>query len=236
MPRDTAAVLLAAGRGRRAGGRNKALLPLADEPLLAHSLRALAASPSVAEVVLVLPQEAREALAREWGFLPEEHGAARIVPGGPERWLSSRAGCRATDPELPLVLVHDAARPLVSPPLVEEVLAAARESGAALAAAPLADTLKEADPDGGVRRTLPREGLWRAQTPQAFRRELLLEAFAAWPGDGPLPTDEASLVEALGQRPRLVPGSQENFKITVQAELLLAEAVLARRRQQEARA
>lgn len=230
MARDTAAVLLAAGSGRRAGGRNKALLPLAGEPLLAHSLRALAAAPSVVEVVLVLPPADHEALAAEWAFRPEENGATRVVSGGAERWLSSQAGCRAAAPELPLLLVHDAARPLVTPPLVEAVLAAARQHGAALAAVPLADTLKEADAGGRVRRTLPREGLWRAQTPQAARRELLLAAFSAWPDAAPPPTDEAALLEAVGEHPVLVAGPPENFKVTVREDLLLAEAVLARRR------
>ncbi|TAH34547.1 MAG: 2-C-methyl-D-erythritol 4-phosphate cytidylyltransferase [Planctomycetota bacterium] len=229
MPKDTAAVVLAAGSGRRLGGGNKALLLLGGEPLLAHSLRALAAAPSVAEITLVLPAADLRALQERYGVDVAALGATRVVDGGPERWLSSRNGCAAADALLPYLLVHDAARPLVQPELVEAVLAGARRAGAALAAEPLDDTLKLADADSRVLRTLPRSGLWRAQTPQAFRRELLLQGFAAWSERTP-PTDECMLVEALGARPVLVPAPSSNCKVTRAADVELAEALLLQRR------
>jgi len=230
MPGDTAAIVLAAGRGRRMGGRNKAGLPLGGRPLLAHSLATLKHSPSVAQVIVVLNPADREALRRQWERDLPALGADLVVAGGKERWNSSRAGCRAADPALPILLVHDAARPLVEETTVEAVIAAAREQGAALAAVPLADTLKREDASGNVAATPDRTGLWRAQTPQAFRKELLLKAFEAWPAEGPLPTDEAILVEAFGTAPRLVAAPASNLKVTTPEDLQVAEALLQARR------
>lgn len=231
MPREMAAVVVAAGAGRRLGGSNKALMPLAGRPMLAWSLAALRAAPSVAQVVVVMngPDEAR--LCAESGRDARGWGADLVVPGGGQRWESSRAGVAACASELPWVLVHDAARPLIVAEDVERVAAAAREHGAALLAEPLADTLKESDGSGRVRRTLDRAGLWRAQTPQAGPRARLLAAFAAWDEarDGP-PTDEAMLLERNGLLPVLVPASGPNLKITLPHDLLLAETLLDARR------
>ncbi len=229
MEPDTAVIVLAAGRGRRLGRGNKALLELGGEPLLARSLRAAREAAAVAEVVLVMMPEDVAALEQRWRCSPAQLGADRVVSGGEERWLSSRAGCQAADPGLPLLLVHDAARALVRAELFDAVAAAARERGAALAAAPVADTLKRAGGDGAVAATVDRDGLWAAQTPQGGRRDWLLEAFARWqPGDG-LPTDEAMLLEAAGHPPALVPAPTDNAKITTAADLALAEALLQSR-------
>lgn len=228
MQADTAAVILAAGKGSRMGGGNKALLALGGEPLLAHSLRAFAGAPSVGEITVVMPPDVVEDLRARWGRGPEELGATRVVAGGAERWDSSRLGCRATDARYGLLAVHDAARPLITAEGVERVLAVARESGAALAAEAETDTLKRGDGQGRVLETVPRTGLWRAQTPQAFRRADLLDAFDAWPAAGGAPTDECMLVERGGVRPVLVP-LEQNFKVTMPADLELAEAVLQQR-------
>ncbi|RMH03835.1 MAG: 2-C-methyl-D-erythritol 4-phosphate cytidylyltransferase [Planctomycetota bacterium] len=228
MRPDTAVVVLAAGRGRRLGRGNKALLELAGEPLLARSLRAARAAAGTSEVVLVMPPRDAAAFAERWGRPPEAFGADRVVPGGAERWESSRAGCAAATAEF--VLVHDAARALVEAELFEAVAAAVREHGAALAAAPVADTLKRSTPDGRSSGTLSREGIWAAQTPQGARRDLLLAAFEAWdPAARGLPTDESSLLEAAGHQPVLVEAPSTNRKITTPADLELAEALLAAR-------
>jgi len=231
MARDTAAVVVAAGAGRRLAGSNKALLTLAGRPMLAWSLAALRAAPSIGQIVVVMSAADDARLRAESGRDARGHGADQIVPGGAERWESSRAGAQAADPALPLVLVHDAARPLLSADDVERVLSAARSHGAALLAEPLADTLKQADAQGRVQRTMERSGLWRAQTPQAARRADLLAAFAAWNAAAlGLPTDEAVMLETAGLAPVLVPASAPNFKVTLPHDLLLAEAILAARR------
>lgn len=231
MARDTAAVVVAAGAGRRLAGSNKALLPLAGRPMLAWSLAALRAAPSVGQIVVVMSPADDARLRAESGRDARGHGADLVVPGGAERWESSRAGVQATDPALPLALVHDAARPLIHADDVERVMAATRAHGAALLAEPLADTLKQGDAQGKVLRTLDRAGMWRAQTPQAARRAELLAAFAGWNAAAlGLPTDEAVMLEMAGRAPMLVPASAPNFKVTLPHDLLLAEALLAARR------
>lgn len=230
MAQDTAAVVVAAGAGRRLGGSNKALLPLGGRPMLAWSLAALRAAPSIGQIIVVMSAADDARLRAESGRDARGLGADRVVPGGAERWESSLAGLQAADPALPLVLVHDAARPLLTADDVERVLAAARSQGAALLAEALADTLKQADAQGRVLRTVERTGLWRAQTPQAARRADLTAAFAAWQAAGKgLPTDEAMLLEAAGLAPALIPASTPNFKVTLPHDLLLAEAILAAR-------
>lgn len=231
MPGEMAAVVVAAGAGRRLGGSNKALLSLGGRPMLAWSLAALRGAPSIAQIVVVMSAADDARLRAESGRGAREWGADRVVTGGAERWQSSQAGVAATATELTWVCVHDAARPLLLAEDVERVASAARAHGAALLAEPLADTLKESDGAGVVRRTLERAGLWRAQTPQAGRRADLLAAFSAWDAarDG-LPTDEAMLLERAGVHPALVPASGPNFKVTLPHDLLLAESLLAARR------
>jgi 2-C-methyl-D-erythritol 4-phosphate cytidylyltransferase len=228
MTRDAAAVVLAAGRGERMGGGNKASMPLGGEPVLAYSLEALAACPSIGDITVVIGAEDADDFQRRWGRSIQDLGAARLVEGGEHRWLSSRNGCRAADPDLPLLLVHDSARPLITAKGVEAVIRAARREGAALAAEPVVDTIKRDGGNGTVAETLSRKGLWRAQTPQAFRREILMRGFAEWPEGGEPPTDECMLVEAQGEEPVLVrlPG---NFKITTPGDLPLAENILMHR-------
>lgn len=230
MAQDTAAVVLAAGSGRRLGGESKALLALGGRPLLAWSLEALRAAPSVAQIVVVMKPEDDTALRERWSSDARGWGADRVVAGGAERWLSSRAGAQAADPALPLLIVHDVARPFLRASEAERLIAAVREHGAALLAEPLADTLKEAGRDGRVLRTLPRAGLWRAQTPQGARRALLLDAFARWDAerDG-LPTDESMLLERAGVAPALVEARAPNPKLTYPQDLAAAAALLAAR-------
>ncbi len=227
MTADTAAVLLAAGCGRRVGGTNKALLGLANKPLLAHSLRTLSQSPAIGQIVVVMSAKDCQRMAQEWHTDPLHLGANLVVAGGAERWLSSRNGCEACD-DFPFLLVHDAARPLLHAEDLDAVIAAAREHGAALAAEPCADTLKQSCADTRVQQTIPRAGLWRAQTPQVAKRNWMLEAFSAWEVEqSGLPTDESMMLEYCGHAPQLVPCQHPNFKITVPRDLLLAEALLS---------
>lgn len=226
MNADVTAVVLAAGQGRRMGGTNKALLALAGRPVLAYSLTAFRRCAAVAQVVVVMNDADVEQLAKQWQLTPADLGADVVVAGGEERWLSSRNGCAAAD--YSIVLVHDAARALIQTATIDAVIQAVRKHDAALAAHPLADTLKKEAPGGSVAETVPRQNLWCAQTPQGFRRELLLQAFANWQQKhSDLPTDEAMLAEALGHSPMLVPSPSSNFKLTTPADLALAESMLA---------
>jgi len=217
------ALLLCAGRGERLGlGVDKALAPLAGRPLFAWSLETLERSAAVHRVVVVGPvRRLRDALAA-CGLAARK--IVGWVEGGRERQESVARGLAALPDDATLVVVHDAARALVTTDLVSRVVADALQHGAALAAVPLADTLKQGRL-GAVERTVPRAGLWCAQTPQAFRRDWLTAAHA---GGIRGATDDAALIEALGHPVRLVEGDALNLKITTPRDLELAEAWLTR--------
>jgi 2-C-methyl-D-erythritol 4-phosphate cytidylyltransferase len=216
-------ILLAAGRSLRFGAeRVKTLAPLAGTPLVLHSLLRFDAHPEVHEIVLVAPP----GQDLPWrNFLLRDVGAAKLratVAGGAERQDSVRAGLAAISPDSELLLIHDAARPLVPAALIGSVLAAARECGAALPLLPVSDTVKR-HRDGVVVETLARAELGLAQTPQGFRTPLYREALAAADRDGVQATDDVALVERLGRPVACVPGERDNIKITLPADLAYLE-------------
>lgn len=227
---QVAALVLGAGRGERFGGvLPKAFVPLRGTAILLHSLAAMASAPEVARVIPVVAAAELGRFGRlDLAGIAEAEKIAAPVPGGEERQASMRAGLVALGDAISLVAVHDAARPLVTPREVSRVIAAARETGAALLAHPVRDTVKRVR-GGAVLETPERSECWGAQTPQVFRRELLMEALAKAQAEGVVATDDAQLVERLGVRVRVVEGSPENIKITVPADLALAEALLAAR-------
>jgi len=218
------AILLCAGRGERLGSDvPKAAAPLAGRPLFTWSLETLQRSACVDAIVVVGPSRMlRELLAAAGLAAPK---VVAWVGGGAERQHSVARGLAALPADCDLVAVHDCARALVSEAVVERAVAAAREHGAAIAAVPLADTLKRVEADV-IHGTPPREGLWCAQTPQAFRRDWLEAAHAA---AGGVATDDAALVEALGYEVRVAWGDALNFKVTTPGDLALAERWLSGR-------
>ena len=218
------AILLCAGRGERLGAAaEKALVPLAGRPLFSWSLEALERTPVIEGIVVVGPARRLEAALSLSGFRATK--VLAWTEGGRERQDSVARGLEALPPRFSTVAVHDCARALVREELVARVVAGSLQFGAAIAAVPLEDTLKRARLDT-IEATVPRAGLWRAQTPQAFRRDWLEAAHVAAVGRA---TDDAALVEAAGHRVRLVKGDPANLKITTRADLELAEAWLARR-------
>jgi 2-C-methyl-D-erythritol 4-phosphate cytidylyltransferase len=228
LPRDVGVIVVAAGRSSRIGGDlPKQYQPIAGVPMVLRALRPFTAHPDVAHVALVIPAEdARQPPE----FLAGLSGPGlTLVAGGAERRDSVAAGLAALRPECTIVLVHDAARPFVASGVIDAVIRHARRGEGAIAAVPLTDTLKEAsaeDPDR-IERTVPRERLWRAQTPQGFPRAVLARAHAVAARDGRSATDDAALVEALGVPVHLVPDSARNLKVTTPDDLALAE-LLAR--------
>ena len=219
------AILLCAGRGERLGAEvPKALVPLAGRPLFAWSLEALERTPAIERIVVVGPARLlRETLATAGLAAPK---VVAWAEGGRERQHSVARGLAALPPECDRVLVHDSARALAAPELIGRVIGDALLHGAAIAAVALEDTLKRSSLQR-IEATVPRAGLWRAQTPQVFRRDWLEAAHAA-AGGGAVATDDAALVEALGHPVWLTPGEALNFKITTRQDLDLAEAWLAR--------
>jgi 2-C-methyl-D-erythritol 4-phosphate cytidylyltransferase len=224
-------VVVAAGRGSRVGGDlPKQYLPIGGVPLLLRAVRPFVTHPEVAQVALVLaPGDAEHPP----GFLAPLRGEAlTLVAGGRERADSVAAGLRALGASCEIVLVHDGARPFVDRAVIDAVIAHARAGEGAVAALPVSDTIKEAlGPDPTVvGRTVPRAGLWRAQTPQGFPRRLLEEAYARAGAGASGSTDDAALVEACGGTVRLVPDSPRNLKVTTRDDLALAEALAGTQR------
>lgn len=234
LPRDVGVVVAAAGRGERLGGEvPKQFVLVAGVPLLLHAVRPFLSHPDVVAVVAVLPAAAA---ARPPAWLAELVGERlKIVAGGPERMDSVEAGLSALPEECSVVLVHDGARPFPDPAVISAVIGLARRGRGAIAALPLTDTVKES---GGaaseghplIRRTVPRAGLWRAQTPQGFPRPLLEAGYASARAAGFVGTDEASLVERAGGTVLLVPDVGSNLKVTTLDDLRVAEALAAVRK------
>ncbi len=215
------AILVAAGRGERLGaGRPKAFVDVAGKSLLAWAAEAFQAVPAVDALVAVVPEEER-ALARE--LLSHVTKLEAVVPGGERRQDSVQAGLRQAPSGFDgLVLVHDAARPFVERAVIEAVIAATREVGAALPVLPVVDTIKRVR-DGRVLETLDRSELCGAQTPQGFRLDGLLRAYQAAEAAGLTVTDEAMALEQQGARVAAVAGSGRNRKITTPEDLAWAE-------------
>jgi 2-C-methyl-D-erythritol 4-phosphate cytidylyltransferase len=202
----------------------KALLPLAGRPLVEWSLDALVAAPEVDGIFVMCPP-GHEDVTR---VVVGDRGV--VVPGGSTRSRSVAAGLAALPRDTRHVLVHDAARPLVTAGLIAEVLASLEGADGAIAAAPLADTLKREGPPGEIGETVDRQGLWCAQTPQAFHQAALAAAFANADDEAlDAATDCAWLVERNGGHVRLVDPGRPNLKVTTPADLLVAEALLAGR-------
>lgn len=226
----TAALVPAAGRGERLGpGAPKALRPLGGMPMLVHAVRALAASRVVDLVVVAAPQDEVEAVA---SMLAEQEFSAEVVvvTGGPTRQDSVARALLGLPDDVDVVLVHDAARPLVPAEVVGSVVSAVRSGHPAVVPGlPVVDTIKAVDDHGDVERTIDRESLRAIQTPQGFDRAVLQRAHAAADLDA-VATDDAGLVERLGTRVHVVPGHEEAFKVTTPLDVVIAEAILARRR------
>ncbi|HEY2311796.1 MAG TPA: 2-C-methyl-D-erythritol 4-phosphate cytidylyltransferase [Gaiellaceae bacterium] len=212
------AILVAAGRGERLGlDRPKAFANLGDEPLLAEPLRRLEACPWVDGIVLVAPPGWEEPAI----LVAEEEGCGKVhgcVAGGETRSDSVRAGLAEVPEDALVVLVHDAARPLISDEVVERVLAPLSEGwDGAVPGLPVGDTLKRVASDGGVEETVARDGLWAVQTPQAFTADRFRHALAS--NSLLQATDCAGLVEAVGGRVKVVDGDPRLLKVTSQADL-----------------
>ena len=219
------ALLLAAGTGERLGlGVPKATVLLGGRPLVTWSLESLGAA-SVIHGVIVVGDGLEAALANVSDGARKKIVAQ--VKGGATRQASCAAGLTRVPHEVDVVLVHDAARPFADPSLFDAVAQAAFIHGAALAAEPLADTLKRVEGNKVVE-TIAREGLWRAQTPQAARRTLLVEAHRRALEDGVLATDDVALIERIGHAVHVVPAPSSNRKITTPEDLAWAEAHLHR--------
>jgi 2-C-methyl-D-erythritol 4-phosphate cytidylyltransferase len=223
------AILVAAGSGRRFGER-KQFRPLAGTPLYQFSLDILESHPRIAEIVLVVPDDALGDVTQAVHAL-NLNTPIQVVPGGKRRQDSVLAGIQALESAPYLVCIHDAARPFITTDLLERCLNACAKSQGAIAALPSRDTVKQAAADSRIiSGTLPRETIWLAQTPQIFHRELLTPLLEKATTSDQTVTDEASLMEMAGYTVTVVEGSAMNQKITTQEDWDWAEAWLSRQR------
>ncbi len=229
------AIIAAAGSGERAGGgRAKQFREISGTPIIIHTLRRFEQCASIEKVVVVAPSgEVNETLT-----LIAEYGLRKVLfvrPGGASRLESVWKGLQALSAESPeVVAVHDAVRPFVTPEEVDRVMAEAEKSGAAILAAPVVDTIKEAAA-GRVARTPDRARLWHAQTPQCFRYELLVRAYERALAENIEATDDSALVERLGTLVSIVEGGAHNVKITTPRDFALAEILFSASQETEVR-
>ncbi len=224
MPK-VAVIVPGAGSGKRfGGGQNKIFAKIHDQPMFIHTLEVFTALEDVVQTIFVCSAkdapDVKERFGGHLGFM-----GVTLIEGGATRSQSVRNALAKVADEAELIAVHDAARPCVSRVWVQAVFAEADKTGAALLALPLHGTLKRVSASGVVDETLPREkfdNLWEAQTPQVFRKDLLLQAYAA----GRDATDDAALIEALGHPVSVVPGDPRNIKVTTPNDLTFARAVV----------
>jgi len=208
----------------------KQFLSLGGQPLILHSLRVLQASSVIDEIILAVPTTEMDYCLTQ--IVAQHHftKVTKVVPGGKERQDSVRHALEEVHDDVEVVLVHDAVRPFLTERMVEEVVRKARAKGAAIIALPMKDTVKQVGMDHVIERTLDRETLWLAQTPQAFRRDWLLTAHRKAHGEGVRATDDAYLMEWCGYPVSVVEGSGENIKVTKPEDMVIGEAILASRR------
>jgi len=221
------AVVPAGGTGTRMGGTvPKQFLELNGKPILYYTLKTLQDCGIISELILVVPEKEYDNACTDWLGKPEI--VTKVVVGGEKRQDSVYNGFCELSPQTEIVLVHDGVRPFLSHQMIQESVDAAREYGAAITAIPVNDTIKRVDDSGLVSQTVDREGLWRVQTPQVFRYELLQEAFKKANSEKFYGTDEGTLIEHLGKPVKVVEGSEQNIKITRPEDLRLSEIFISK--------
>lgn len=230
MSGEFAVIVPAAGKSSRFGGvEKKPFTSLDGRPIWLRTVELFWSRPDVSKVHVVVSPDDRDDFRTRFGHLLAFR-EVEVVAGGAERFDSVANAIARVPESVAFIVVHDAVRPLTPPAVIDAVFAAARKDGAAMPGVPVADTLKRVDPaTSRITETVPRTDLWQAQTPQVFRRDWLVEAYAKR-GEAKTPiTDDAQAVEALGHAVTMVASSPLNFKITTKADLELAEAILKSR-------
>jgi 2-C-methyl-D-erythritol 4-phosphate cytidylyltransferase len=220
---NVGAIIPAAGSGTRMGGARKAFLEIGGKTLLQHCLDAFLSIDEITQIVVALPSE--EVRASPNG---QQRGRVRLVAGGAHRADSVRAALNHLSPEVDIVVIHDAARPLLTARMIRAVLEYAARGESATVAVPVVDTLHRVNAEHRIIETPNRTQFWRAQTPQAFPRSTLIQAYARVI-NASAATDEAGLVARAGFPVHIIPGDISNLKITTPDDVVIAEAALAKR-------
>jgi 2-C-methyl-D-erythritol 4-phosphate cytidylyltransferase len=221
------AIIVSAGKGQRfMEGRKKQFFLLADKPILTHTLDKFENCPLIDSILLVVGQEDMDYCLKEIIEKNRYRKISQIVPGGKRRQDSVKNGMDALSRDANIVVIHDGVRPFVTRGMIEDSIHSAQRFGAVVLAMPVKETIKIANADGTVLKTLDRESLWQIQTPQTFQAHVIKEAYQKATENGFVGTDDASLVERLGMKVHILPGSYTNIKITTPEDLILANLFL----------
>jgi 2-C-methyl-D-erythritol 4-phosphate cytidylyltransferase len=228
------AVIVSAGKGLRfmegksirPGHGKKQFHLLGGKPILTRTLEKFETCPLIRSIHLVVGQEDMDYCLKEIIEKNNFQKVSKIVPGGKRRQESVKNGVDALPKDTDIVVIHDGVRPFVTKAMIEDSIHAAGRYGAVILAMPVKETIKISNPDGTVLKTLDRESLWQIQTPQTFQVNVIKEAYSRATEDGFIGTDDASLVEQLGVKVHILPGSYTNIKITTPEDLLLANLFL----------
>ncbi len=221
------AVIVSAGKGHRfMKGKKKQFHLLAGKPILAHTLDKFETCPLIRSVLLVVGEEDMDYCMGEIVEKYRYRKISQVIPGGKQRQDSVKNGIDALSKDVKIVVIHDGVRPFVTRAMIEDSINSAIRFGAVVVAMPVKETIKIAEPDGTILKTLDRESLWQIQTPQTFQTHLIKEAFHKASEDRFIGTDDASLVERCGVKVHILPGSYTNIKITTTEDLMLAQLFL----------
>ena len=221
------AILVGAGLGLRMGGTiKKPFLQIHGKPIFLHTIERFSQIDTITEIVCVAGETEIRSLREQWQDILDTNKVKKIVPGGKRRQDSVYNGLCQTETDAEIVLIHDIVRPLVRKEHIEAVITKTREFHAAILAVPMKATVKEAGNNLRIQRTIPRSSLWMAQTPQGFEKNLLVKVFNQLKNSDIEFTDDAEMVERTGHPVYIVPGTDENIKITTPEDLLIAEALL----------
>jgi len=221
------AIIVAAGKGVRMNNTtSKQYLDLAGQPILAHSVMAFDACDLIDKIFLVIPKEDIEYCRKNILSLLELKNEIKLVPGGEQRQNSVYNGLQAIDKKTDTVVIHDAVRPFIQSEEIKLCILGAKKFSACIPGIPVSDTIKRVGKSGFIEKTLVRDNIWLAQTPQAFKYELIIRAHEAARHDGYIGSDDSLLVERLGIDVKIINGSKNNIKITVREDLVVARAML----------
>jgi len=223
------ALIVAAGLGKRMNAKiSKPFIPIFGKPILAYTLEKFERCKLIKKICLIVNQEERDLCSKDIILKYNFSKVQELIAGGKTRQDSVYNGLKALNPDADIVVIHDGARPLVEETLIQNSIRTAQKYGAAIVAIPLKDTVKKSGKDFFINKTLNREEIWRAQTPQSFKYDIILSAYHQAYKDKFFTTDDAAIVEKYGHKVKMIIGSEENIKITTPFDIIIAENFLKR--------
>ncbi|MDD5015513.1 MAG: 2-C-methyl-D-erythritol 4-phosphate cytidylyltransferase [Atribacterota bacterium] len=221
------ALIAAAGKGRRMNSRiSKPFIPISGKPILAYTIDKFEKCKSINKIYLIVSPEEKEICHKDIILRYSFSKVQELVNGGDTRQDSIYNGLKVLDKDTDIVVIHDGARPLVEEAIIQDSIEKAQKYGAAIVAIPIKDTVKKSENNFYINKTLNREKIWRAQTPQTFKYDIILPAYHQAYKDKYLATDDAAIVEKYGHKVKLIIGPEENIKITTPFDLIVAEVFL----------